>query len=194
MTDKNDMKLLRQGVILPQYRMLLSFLTNVLTSESRVLDLNCRDGYLYEVMDFFFPNMIDYTGVDHDEDVIEEARGKGFSVLFKNSRYSSLKMRENSYDLIVAQHGYFGSGDLLKEVDTIFRASRKWVIFYNMYTIPECDSYKSVDINGVKSHVYGVNYIRETLSLFEPNSVEYSYAFKAEDPSDPIPTIFVIKT
>jgi ubiquinone/menaquinone biosynthesis C-methylase UbiE len=192
-TGQSGIDLLKKGIVLPQHRILSSFLDNILSGPCRMLDLNCDDGSLYEVVDFFFPYKIDYVGVDQSESSINMAMDKNLPVQFKHLDYSKLKLRENSYDVIVVQNEYFGCGDLLKKIDTLFRASRRWVVFYSMYVIPECDSYRMLEVDGEDKCVYGINYIKETLSLMEPFSVEYSYIVKAENPTDPIPSIFAIK-
>jgi len=193
MNEQSGVELLKSGVVLPQYRIVESFFGNIISSPCRVLDLNCADGFLYQVMKFFFPYEIDYVGVDEDEGEIEKAQRKDLPITLKQLPYSNMKLHTDSYDVIVVQGNYFKCDDLLKKIDNLFRASRQWVVFYNLYVVPECDSYRIMNINGEDKYVYGINYIRETLNLMEPTSVEYSYIVKGENPTDPIPSIFAIK-
>ena len=190
----DDIELLRKGIVLPRYRILSRILNDTLSRKNRIIDLSCNNGNILEMINFMYNDFQDYTGVDEREEQIQEALDKNLNANFKYSQFSKLKMRKNSYDIVIAQDGYFlNDGDIFDRIDNLFRVSRMWVVFFNLLVIPECDTYKWVEVNGKNVKVYGINYLREIIGLLEPVSMEYTYVTKTDNPSEPSPAIFAIK-
>jgi ubiquinone/menaquinone biosynthesis C-methylase UbiE len=190
----NDIDLLKKGIVLPHYRILSRILDDSMNRNNRIMDLACKDGNILEMINILYNDSQDYTGVDEGEDNIIRAESKNLNANFKHSKFSKLKMRKNSYDIVIAQDSYFlNNEDILSRIDNLFRVSRMWVIFFNLLVIPECDTYKTIEMNGESVNVYGINYLREIIGLLEPASMEYTYVAKSDNPSEPTTAIFAIK-
>jgi SAM-dependent methyltransferase len=191
---QNDISLLKKGIILPHYKVMSSFLDNIVKEGDRVLDINCKDGHLLEMMRIMHTENIEYVGVDEDPEQIEIAKSKDMPAVFRSLPYDNMKLHTDSYDIVVAQDQFLDCDDMFEKIDNLFRATRKWVIFYKLLVLPECDSYKVIEGENGSRCVYGVSYLREIFSIMEPISVEYSYVTKGDDPVKPTASIFVIRT
>ena len=187
------LKLLGDGVILPHYRILSFFLDDILADSYRVLDINSHSGSILEMLNLIGPHFdIEYIGVDSDKQNIEEAKEKNLNGVFRHISYDKMKLHSSSYDVIIAQDQFL-SGDIMEKINNLFRASKKWIILFNFLVLPEGDSYSISEINGKKEKIYGVNHLRELMSIMSPSQLEYSFIVKNENPLEPTPAIFVIK-
>jgi hypothetical protein len=193
LNGSSDIDMLKRGVMLPQYRMFCQFLDVSLCEDDRIMDLNCRDGVLCEVMDLMFPHDVDYNGVDQDNEYIEKALEKKIKGDFKHRQYSKLRMRSNSFDIVIAQNNYFNEGDIFEKIDNLLRVSKKWVILFNKLVIPECEGYREIEVDGSPVKVHGINYIKEIIEIMSPSNFGCSYVSKGDNPVKPTPSMFIIR-
>jgi len=189
----NDIDLLKRGVIMPKFKVLSSFFDRMIKKGDRVLDINCKDGYLLEMIHIMHLENVDYVGVDPNLNNIKRANEKNLDGSFKNISYDKMKLHSDSYDLIIAQDNFLDCDNMFEKIDNLFRATRKWIVFYNIPVIPECDSYQMVNSDEGSDCVHGVAFIHEILSIMEPVSVQHSYITKGEDPAKPTSSIFVVR-
>lgn len=188
------LQLLQEGIVLPHFRILSFFLEDILKDSYRVLDINSHSGSVLEMLQAIGPHRdIDYIGVDADHKNIEGAKQKNLNGIFKNISYERMKLHSSSYDLIIAQDQFLSNDDIMEKINNLFRVSRKWIILFNFLVLPECDSFISNDIDGMEKRIYGVNYLRELISIMGPSQLEYSFIVKNENPLEPIPSIFVVR-
>jgi ubiquinone/menaquinone biosynthesis C-methylase UbiE len=190
---QSDISLLKKGIILPHFKVLSSFLDGILKEGDRVLDINCKDGYLFEMMQIMQTDNIEYVGVDVDPENIENAKKKELFATFRNISYEKMRLHRESYDLIIVQGDFLDCDNMFEKIDNLFRATRKWVIFYQLPVLPECDSYKVIENGDTRSCVYGVSFLKEIFGIMEPRSVQHSYVTKGDDPVKPTPSIFVVR-
>ena len=179
--------------MLPHFRVLSSFLNEILRDSDRVLDINCHSGSLFEAIKVLYPYNVEYIGIDKDVDNIEEALVKNLLAKFRCIDYDKMKLRTDSYDLIIVQDQFLNCSDPIKKLDALFRASRKNIIFFNFLVVPEYDGYVEIEINGKKECIYGVSHMVDLLTMMEPSSFEYSFITKTDNPSAPTPSIFVVR-
>ena len=81
----------------------------------------------------------------------------------------------------------------MEKIDNLFRVSKKWIILFNFFVLPECESSTIININGKNEIIFGISYLRELLSIMEPSQFEYSFITKSDNPLEPTPSIFIIK-
>jgi len=189
----DGIELLKDGIVLPNFRILSFFLSNILEDSYRVLDINSQGGYIRESIDIMCPKDIDYVGVDEDKIYSEIGKTRNVRGIFKTIKYNKMKLHTDSYDLIIAQNQYLEGDNLIEQIDNLFRASRKWIIFFNFIVLPECDGSMDIEFDGKEQKIYGVNYLRELFGIMKPTQLEYSFIVKTDNPLKPTPSIFVIK-
>jgi len=188
------LELLKDGIVLPHFRILSFFLSGVLENSYRILNINSHGGYVREVIDIMCPyDNIDYIGVDEDPEVVREAQKKKLPGTFRNINYDRMRLRSNSYDLIIAQNQFLSGDDLIEKMDNLFRASRQWIILFDYLVLPECDGSMEFEIDGKTEQILGVSHLRELFGIMEPTQLEYSFIVKNDNPLMPTPSIFVIK-
>lgn len=187
------LELLKEGIILPHFRILSFFLNDILEDSFRILDVNSHGGYIREVMEIMCPRPIEYVGVDEDPADVAKAQMKNIPGTFRHISYERMKLRSNSYDLIIAQDQFLHGSDLMERLDNLFRASRQWIILFNFLVLPECDDAMDFEIDGETQKIFGVNRLRELFSIMEPTQLEYSFIVKNDNPLRPTPSIFVVK-
>ena len=191
----NDgISLLKDGIILPHYRVLSLFFNDILKeSNNKILDINCHNGNLYEFFKICYSTYnVEYVGIDEDAKNIEDALAKNFPVIFKNGNHSKFKFRTDSFDIVIAQQQFLTHKNIVEDMDSLCRISKKWVVLFNFLILQECDSYKKVEINGKEEYIMGLNYIMSAIELMDPISVECSFIIKSENPLAPTPAIFVV--
>jgi len=189
----DGLQLLKNGILLPHFRILSLFLNDILEDSYRVLDMNSHGGSICEVIDIMCNCNIDYVGVDEDPKEVEKAKFKKLNGTFRNMNYDRMRLRTNSYDLIIAQDQFLSGDNLIERMDNLFRASRRWIILFNYMVLPECDNSMRFEVNGKSEEIYGITRLRELLSIMEPSQLEYSFIVKNDNPLSPTPSIFVIK-
>lgn len=190
----DGLDLLKDGILLPHFRILSLFLSDILKDSYRVLDIDSHGAYLREVINIMCPKDIEYVSVDEDPKYVEIAKARKIDGVFRNTKYDKMKLREKSYDLIIAQNQFLKGNDIINDIDNLFRASRKWILLFNFLVLPECDGFKTININGKDEIFYGVARLRELFSVMEPKQLEYSFIVKTENPLKPTPSIFIIRT
>ena len=189
----SDIEMLKRGIMLPQYRMFCQFLDMSLCEGDRVVDLDCKDGTLCEVIDLMFPHDIEYNGIHSDKEKIEIALKKNLRGVFKHRNYSKLRMRSNSYDIVIAQNSYFNDGDIFEKIDNLLRVSKKWVILFNKLVIPECEGFREIVADDKVVKIHGINYLKEIIEIMSPSNFGCSYVSKGNNPIEPTPSMFIIR-
>lgn len=190
----DGIQLLQEGVVLPHFRILSFFLDDILEDSFRVLDINSHGGSVRKVIDLMCPHKIDYVGVDEDKSETEKAREQNLKGTFRTMSYDRMRLRTDSYDLIVAHNQFLNDDDILERIDNLFRATRNWIILFNFLVLPECDNSMICEVDGEMQRIYGVSRLRELFGIMEPSQLEYSFIVKNDNPLKPTPSIFVVKT
>lgn len=191
--SSNGISLLRAGVVLPHYRILSSFFDEILRDDMHFLDINCRDGDLCELITIMYPYNVKYTGIDEDEENVSRAIAKGTNGLFRATDYSKMKLKTNSYDVVVAQGQFLDSDNIIKKMDLLFRVSREWIILFDFLILQEGSRSVEMEIGGKTVFVHGLSYFNEILNLMEPTSVKRSFVVKTNNPAIPTSSVFAIK-
>ena len=189
----NGISLLKSGVVLPRFRILSSFLDDVLRDEITLLDINCSDGSLCELIRIMYPYNVRYAGIDENEESVEMANNKLLNGSFRVADYSKMRLKTNSYDVVVAQGQFLDSDNIISKLDLLFRVSRGWIILFDFLVLPECEGSIEMRVEEKTVRVHGLSYINEILALMEPTSVKCSFVVKTNDPAMPTPSIFAIK-
>lgn len=191
--SSDSISLLRSGVVLPHYRILSSFFDEILRDDIHLLDINCQDGDLCELISIMYPYNIKYTGIDEDKESVDRAIAKGANGLFRATDYSKMKLKTNSYDVVVAQGQFLDSDNIIKKMDLLFRVSRGWVILFDFLVLQEGSRSVEMKIGDKTVFVHGLSYFNEILNLMEPTSIKRSFVVKTNDPVTPTSSVFAIK-
>lgn len=192
-TTPNSISLLKSGVVLPHYRILSSFFDEILRNDINILDINCNDGSLCELIRIMYPYNVKYMGIDENRACVDSAVEKGLEGSFRVTDYSKMKLKTNSYDVVVAQGQFLDSNNIIEKLDLLFRVARGWIVLFDFLVLPECDGSIEMTVDEKIVRVHGLSYINEILTLMEPTNVKCSFVVKTNDPAMPTPSVFAIK-
>jgi len=185
--------LLKSGRMLPHYRILSSFLDDILREDVNLLDINCNNGSLCELIQIMYPFGIRYMGIDEDSSKIEEACNKKLRGAFRLADYSKMRLKSNSYDVVLAQGQFLDSDNILEKIDLLFRVAKGWVVLFDFLVIPEQEGVVEIEMNDRKVYLHGLGYINEIISIMNPTNIKCSFVVKTDNPAMPTPSIFAIK-
>jgi ubiquinone/menaquinone biosynthesis C-methylase UbiE len=191
--NSEGISLLKSGIMLPHYRILSSFLDDILKDQISMLDINCNNGSLCELIQILYPYNMKYMGIDEREDFINKANEKRLTGSFRATDYSKMRLKSNSYDVVCAQGQFLDSDNILEKIDLLFRVARGWVILFNFLVLPEYEGAVEMEMDNKLVYLHGLSYIKEILAIMEPTSIKCSFVVKTDDPAMPTPSIFAIK-
>lgn len=99
----------------------------------RVLDVGCSSGYYFDILDFYAPGKVDYTGCDYSADMLAMARRYHPELYFDEAEATTLPYPNRRFDLVLSGATVNIIEDWQKALSELARVSDRYLLLHRAW-------------------------------------------------------------
>ena len=93
-----------------------------------ILDIGCASGYYNEVIDYLFPDEIDYTGIDYSESLVKMAKNLYPNAKFEIGDGVDIPYADQSYTISLSSAVLLNVHNVSAHIAEMCRVAKNFVI------------------------------------------------------------------
>ena len=168
------------GHQIPIFHSLTNALHHIVHDSMSILDIGCASGYYNEVIDYLFPDEIDYTGIDYSESLVKMAKNLYPNAKFEIGDGVDIPYADQSYTISLSSAVLLNVHNVSAHIAEMCRVAKNFVI------LNRTDIVRKRETQYLKTVNYGVNMVEAwyneeyLIDLFLSHGFKRVYTFEID--------------